>query len=96
MSRDEIVKLISSHRDRLTELKVKRLALFGSVARGEDRPDSDVDVLVEFSLPISLSLYMNLKFYLERLIGHEVDLVTPDAIRPRLRPYIDKDLLNVA
>jgi len=96
MTRNDILRLLAEHRDKLKELKVKRLALFGSVARGEEKSDSDLDMLVEFTQPISLSLYMNLKFFLEKLVGREVDLVTPDAIRPRLRPHIEKDLLDVA
>lgn len=96
MTRDNILHLLAENRDKLDELKVKRLALFGSVVRGEEASESDIDMLVEFTQPISLSLYMNLKFYLEELIGREVDLITPDAIRTRLRPYIEKDLVNVA
>ena len=96
MTRNEILRLLAANREKLKELKVKRLALFGSVARGEEASESDLDMLVEFTQPISLSLYMNLKFFLEKLVGREVDLVTPDAIRPRLRPYIEKDLVDVA
>jgi hypothetical protein len=55
MTRSDILHLLAQHRDKLDELKVKRLALFGSVARGEDESDSDLDMLVEFTQPISLS-----------------------------------------
>ena len=96
MTRSDIIRHLAENRDKLTELKVKRLALFGSVARGEEVSGSDIDFLVEFIQPITLSLYMNLKFFLEDLIEREVDLVTPEAIRPRIRPYIEKDLLDVA
>jgi len=48
MSRDTIIELIRANRAKLDELHVKSLAIFGSVARGDDRPDSDLDVLVEF------------------------------------------------
>jgi hypothetical protein len=96
MSRDEIVKLISSHRERLTELKVKRLSLFGSVARGEDRPDSDVDMLVEFDGAATFHGYFDLLFFLEEITGRNVDLVTVNALKPRLKPYIEKDLVDVA
>ena len=96
MTRDEIIRLISSHRDRLTELKVKRLALFGSVARGEDQPDSDVDVLVEFEAALTLSLYMDLKFYLEKITRRRVDLVLSDSLTPRLKPHIEEDLVDVS
>ncbi len=55
---------------------VKRLALFGSAARDELGGSSDLDVLVEFTGPATFAAYMDLKFYLEDLIGRPVDLVT--------------------
>ncbi|MFH0878400.1 MAG: nucleotidyltransferase domain-containing protein, partial [Lentisphaerota bacterium] len=48
MTRRNVISLIRKHRAQLTELGVKSLSIFGSVARGEERPDSDVDILVEF------------------------------------------------
>jgi uncharacterized protein len=66
---------------------VRRLAVFGSAASGDLRPDSDVDVLVEFEEP-SFDAYMDLKFSLEELTGRLVDLVTVNALKPRLRDRI--------
>ena len=96
MTRSDIIRLIGENRDRLTELKVKRLALFGSVARGEDRPDSDVDVLVEFDGLATFDGYFTLKELLERLIGKPVDLVTDAGLKPRVRPIIQKEAVFVA
>ena len=74
---------------------VKRLAVFGSAARGELRSDSDVDVLVEFNEP-SFDNYMGLKFDLVDLLGRSVDLVTVAALKPRLRERILAEARDVA
>jgi len=96
MSRDAIIELIQANRAKLDELNVKSLAIFGSVARGDDRPDSDLDVLVEFEGMATFDGYFDLKEFLEELVGRRVDLATQKAIKPRLRSYIEKDLLHVA
>ena len=96
MTRRAVISRIRRHRDQLTKLGVKSVAIFGSVARGEDRPDSDVDILVEFDGRATFDRYMDTKFYLEELLGRKVDLVTPKAIKPRMKPYIMQDLIDVA
>lgn len=73
-----------------------RLGVFGSVARNEAGPDSDVDILAEFEGPATLDGFMNLKAELERLLGARVDLATPKSLRPALRTLIEKDLRDVA
>lgn len=78
------------------QFAVRSLALFGSAARDQMRDDSDVDVLVEFEGPATFDHYMDLKFFLEKLFGASVDLVTKESIKPRMRPIIEKDLVNVA
>jgi len=75
---------------------VKRLGLFGSFAREEATERSDVDLLVEFVGPTNFDDYMDLKFRLEELLGRRVDLVTRKALRARLRPHIERDLIDVA
>ena len=67
---------------------VRSLALFGSVARGEATPDSDVDILVEFVAPIGLIRFGLLHQRIEELLGRRVDLVEPDALHPALRSAI--------
>jgi predicted nucleotidyltransferase len=74
---------------------VARLALFGSVARNEAHEGSDVDVLVAFDGPATSQRYFGVQFYLEDLLGQPVDLVTEKALRPELRPYVDKDRVDV-
>jgi hypothetical protein len=60
------------------------------------REGSDVDVLVEFDGPATFDHYMDLKFFLENLFGTRVDLVTREAVKPRMRPSIEKELIHVA
>ena len=96
MTRRTVISRIRKHRAQLTRLGVKSLSIFGSVARGEERPDSDVDILVEFEGRATFDRYMDTKFYLEELLGCKVDLVTPKAIKPRMKPYIMRDLIHVA
>jgi len=71
------------------------LALFGSTVRDEARPDSDIDVLVSFDGQATSKRYFGVQFYLEDLMGRPVDLVTNKALRPQLRPYIEKELIHV-
>src|SRR4051812_47141910 len=82
MRRDEVIGFLSSHRSELEEsFGVCSLALFGSMARDEAGPDSDVDVLVEFRETPSLTEYMRLKFWLEDHLGRQVDLVMKRALK---------------
>ena len=74
---------------------VTRLALFGSTVRDEARTDSDVDIVVGFDGPATSSRYFGVQFYLEDELGCEVDLVTEKALRPELRPYIEREAVNV-
>ena len=74
---------------------VTRLALFGSTVRNEARNDSDVDVVVSFDGPATSKQYFGVQFLLEDELGHTVDLVTEKAMRKELRPYIEKEAINV-
>jgi len=71
---------------------VKKVGVFGSFAKGEERIDSDVDILVEFKEgQKTFGNYMELKFYLEELFERKIDLVIETAIKPRLREQILKE-----
>jgi len=75
---------------------VKALAIFGSIARDEAEHNSDVDVMVVFERKGSFDLFMDLKFYLEELLGTQVDLVTDKALRPQIRKAIEQEMIHVA
>jgi predicted nucleotidyltransferase len=75
---------------------VKGLSVFGSVARNEATHKSDIDVLVEFKDKATFDLFMDLKFYLEDMLGAGVDLVTDEALRPEIRKAIEQEKINVA
>jgi hypothetical protein len=84
------MELIRLHGDEIRErFHVMRIGVFGSHARGEERPGSDLDILVEFEEGhITFDNYMDLKYFLEELFARKVDLVTADAIKPQLRGAI--------
>jgi predicted nucleotidyltransferase len=88
--------LLIDHQDELHQRGVKSLAVFGSVARGEATSTSDIDMLVEFERPVGLFEFIRLKFYLEKLTGKSVDLVTPDALRADMRAEILSEAIHVA
>lgn len=97
MRRDDVIGLLSSHRQELEErFGVSSLALFGSVARDEAGPTSDVDVLVEFRETPGLTEYMRLKFWLEEQLGLQVDLVMKRALKPWARPFVEAEAIRVA
>jgi len=72
----------------LKKYKVSRAGLFGSMVRGEDRPDSDVDILVEIDAEISLLDFIGMKLELEEALGRKVDLGEYSAIKPMIREQI--------
>ena len=69
--------------------------LFGSIARDEVRSTSDIDILMEFQGTATFGQNMKLKFFLEDRLACSVDLVTPKALKPRVKPYIEKEALYV-
>ncbi len=96
MGIEEIQQLLRGQNKKLAEFGVKSLAVFGSVARHEARPDSDVDILVEFNGAATFDRYMGLKNFLEDAFHCPVDLVTRKGIRPQLASYIEGEARRVA
>lgn len=91
----EIESVINQHRQELEKnFKVKKVALFGSYARGEQTQQSDVDIMVEFKEPVGF-LFIHLADYLEEILQIKVDLTTLDAIKSNRLKYIIKDLIYV-
>jgi uncharacterized protein len=98
MERASVLETLRKERPYLREkFGVDSIALFGSVARQEPRPDSDIDLLVEFGRPITLFDLVAVQQYLEqRLNGHRVDVVPRDSIYPAFRDSILAGAIDVA
>jgi len=96
MNKQKILELLKNHEDTIRGFKVQKMFLFGSVARGEETNASDIDILIKFQIPPTYDMYMDLKFFLEDLLGRKVDLVTENALKPELKQYVEKDLIRVA
>jgi uncharacterized protein len=96
MNRQQALDLLARSKPTLMErYGVTRLALFGSVARDAARSDSDIDILVAFDGPATSERYFGVQFYLEDRFGRAVDLVTERALRPELRPFIEREAVHV-
>lgn len=96
MGGEAIVETLRRHMTEIRAHGVARLAVFGSCVRGEERPNSDVDILVEFSIPVGLFEFVRVQRYLGRLLGRSVDLATPDALRKEMRDSILQEATYVA
>lgn len=96
MTRDETLRILRQHKPEITDrFGVATLAIFGSTARDEATESSDLDVLVSFEGKANSRRYFGLQFFLEDLLARPVDLVTDRALRAELKPYIERDLVNV-
>jgi predicted nucleotidyltransferase len=88
-----VIDILKSHeREIKKRFGVRRIGLFGSFARGEQKDTSDVDILVEFEEP-TFDNFMNLAFFLEDLLNRRVELVTPDSLSPYIAPYVEKEVV---
>ena len=88
MNRAEVLARLQEHKADLRKMDVDSLAVFGSVARDEAGPDSDIDLLVEFARPVGLFRFLAVKEYLEALLGRPVDLATRDSLKRQFRDTI--------
>lgn len=95
MRRDEVLAIIAAHQEELKAMGVRSLDLFGSVARDEATPESDVDFLVEVERPMGIFKFIGIKHYLEDILGCNVDLGTLKALREHLREPVLKDVIRV-
>ena len=96
MKRDEILDILKRHRKELRERGVRSLALFGSSARNEAGPKSDVDLLVEINTPMGLFGLLRIQRFIEQLLGGiPVDLVVKDSVLEELRDDILEDAVSV-
>ena len=94
-TREEILTLLVQNKSEFeNRFKVRRLALFGSYARGDQRSDSDVDILVDIDPSVGLE-FVTLAEQIEQLLGLPVELVSRRAIKPNKLKYIEQDLIYV-
>jgi len=98
MKPDNPAAILQKNRALLNEYHVKALYLFGSVVRGQDKPGSDVDILVEFQPDARVGLFglARLQRRLSEIIGRPVDLTTPDALHKALKDRIIKEAVRAA
>jgi predicted nucleotidyltransferase len=95
-SKHDVATALRQHRDAIRGLGVKRLGLFGSFVRGQQRPDSDVDLLVEFEpAQKTFDHFMALCFLLEEVLRRRVELVTSESLSPYIRPHVLEEVEDV-
>ena len=98
MDRESILRVLSAHRSVLDRYGVKSIRLFGSFARGDAAPGSDVDLLVEFEATAHVGLFefIRLKNELSELLACEVDLATPNALHKAMKDEILREAIRAA
>jgi len=90
---EEIREIIRRRMPELKEkFKVKRIGVFGSFVHDKQNSSSDIDIIVEFKEPVGFE-FLRLKVYLEEIFGRDVDLITPNALRPEIRDKILKEVV---
>ena len=94
MRREEALRRLAEHRDELVAMGVGSLSLFGSVARDEAGPDSDVDILIELGRPMGLFGLAAIQLRLEEILGRRVELMTANGMAERYRSRIVPDLVR--
>lgn len=87
--KDDVVIILLGHQSQIKALGVRRLGLFGSFVRGDQTPQSDIDLLVEFEPGRkTFDNFIHLCFLLEELLRRRVELVTPEPLSPYIKPHI--------
>ena len=87
------MNVLDQNRSHMRLLGVRRIGLFGSFVRGEQRLDSDIDLLVEFEPGRkTFDTFMDLSFFLEEVLQHSIELITVESLSPYIGPYILKEV----
>ena len=96
MDKEKIIETLRENRELLVKFHVQSLSVFGSVARGEAGPDSDIDILVEFEpgARVGLFTFARLQRCLQEILGREVDLATPKALHKALKKNILEEAVH--
>ncbi len=93
LTKNDVTKTIQSNIEEIKKYGVKKIGIFGSFARATQNNKSDIDILVEFEKGEKIfDNYMELKFYLERLLRRKVDLVIKDAVKPRIKQAVLREV----
>ena len=93
LTKNDVTKIIQSNIEEIKKYGVKRIGIFGSFARATQNNKSDIDILIEFEKGEKIfDNYMELKFYLEGLLHRKVDLVIKDAMKPRIRQTVLREV----
>ncbi|MBU4245941.1 MAG: nucleotidyltransferase family protein [Nanoarchaeota archaeon] len=91
---EEIKKILAVHKEELREkFKVLEIGVFGSYAKGEQKKQSDLDILVEFYEPVGLFRFIELEEHLEKLLNAKIDLVSKKALKPHIGEHILKEVV---
>lgn len=99
ISADEILNILNKHQDTLKKYKVKKIGLFGSYVRSDQKKKSDIDLLIEFDRAAFDSNFTgysdnfdNLSSFLKKILGRKIDLITDQMISPYIKPYVLKEV----
>lgn len=93
LTKNDVTKAIQNNIEDIRRYGVKRIGIFGSFARSTQNNKSDIDILVEFEKGEKVfDNYMELKFYLEKLLRRKVDLVIKDAVKPRIKQTVLREV----
>jgi len=91
--RESVLKKLKENMEKIKEFGVRRIGIFGSYARGEQREESDVDIVVEFERgKATLDNFLGLADFLERLLGKKVDILTVEGIRSIRMKEVRKEI----
>ena len=95
MRRDDVIARLKEAEPALRARGIRRAAVFGSVARGDERPDSDIDIMIEIDPDTHLSVYeyVGLKEYVASLFEGSVDVVSRDGLKPYVAPAATADAI---
>ena len=93
LTKKEVIHNLIESREQIRRYGVKKIGLFGSFTRNEQKERSDVDILVEFDKGMkTFDNYMELKFFLENQLNCKVDLVISDTLKPHIKPYVMREI----
>ncbi len=95
MNADQILAILRAHEADLHQRGVTHAALFGSVARGDQRADSDIDIMIETDPALRLSFFahVGVKLFIADLFSGQVDVVNKKNLKPTLKPLVESEIL---